>query len=54
MRRELDDPDEVRTVVWSPTRRCTVRWIIHHVIEHEAYHLGQAVLLALTKEKLSD
>ncbi len=50
--RALLDPDEVRTVVWSPTRSCTVRWILHHVIEHEAYHLGQAVLLSLMKERL--
>ena len=25
----------------------TLRWILHHVITHEAYHGGQAVLLAL-------
>ncbi len=51
--RELPDPDEVRTVVWSPNRTCTVRWILHHIIEHEAYHLGQAVLLSLMKEQMS-
>jgi uncharacterized damage-inducible protein DinB len=45
--RELPDPEEVRTVVWSPSRSCSVRWILHHVIEHESYHLGQAVLLSL-------
>ena len=50
--RELPDPDEVRTVVWSPNRTCTVRWILHHVIEHEAYHLGQAVLLSLMRERM--
>lgn len=43
--RELTDPDEVRTITWSPDRSCTVRWILQHVIEHEAYHMGQAVLL---------
>lgn len=48
----LLDPTEVRTVIWSPDRSCTVRWILHHVIEHEAYHLGQAVLLSLMKERL--
>ena len=48
----LLDPDEVRPVVWSPGRSCTVRWILHHVIEHEAYHLGQAVLLSLMKERM--
>ena len=50
--RALPDPDEVRTVVWSPNHRCTIRWILHHVIEHEAYHLGQAVLLSLMNERL--
>jgi len=50
--RELLDPDEIRTVVWSPNRTCTVRWILHRVIEHEAYHLGQAVLLSLMKDRM--
>ena len=52
--RTLPDPDEVRTVPWTPNRTCTVRWILHHVIEHEAYHLGQAVLLSLMKERTLD
>lgn len=26
-------------------RSCTMRWILGHVIQHEAYHGGQAVLL---------
>ena len=50
--RELLNPDEVCSVVWSPNRSCTVRWILHHVIEHEAYHLGQAVLLSLMRERM--
>ncbi len=25
----------------------TLRWILHHVIEHEAYHAGQAVFLSV-------
>lgn len=49
---ELPDAEEVREVVWGPGRICTVRWILHHVIEHEAYHLGQAVLLSLLKEQI--
>ncbi|MCI2430864.1 DinB family protein [Candidatus Acetothermia bacterium] len=28
-------------------RSYTLRWLLHHVITHEAYHGGQAVLLAL-------
>ena len=51
---ELPDPEEARTVVWSPNRTCTVRWILHHIVEHEAYHLGQAVLLSLMRERMSD
>ncbi len=26
-------------------RECTLRWVLGHVIQHEAYHGGQAVLL---------
>jgi uncharacterized damage-inducible protein DinB len=51
--RELPDPDEVRTVVWSPSRTCTVRWILQHIVEHEPYHMGQAVMLSLMRERLS-
>jgi len=29
----------------------TVRWLLHHVINHEAYHGGQAVLLALMQRE---
>ena len=50
--RTLPNPDEARTVPWTPNRTCTVRWILHHVIEHEAYHLGQAVLLSLMRERM--
>ena len=52
--RELTDPDEIRKVVWSPDRSCTVRWILQHVIEHEAYHLGQAVLLQQVRAGLQE
>ena len=30
----------------------TLRWLLHHVITHEAYHGGQAVLLSIMKQKL--
>ena len=33
-------------------RRITLRWLIHHVIHHEAYHGGQAVLLQSLHRKL--
>jgi uncharacterized damage-inducible protein DinB len=29
----------------------TLRWLLNHVISHEAYHGGQAVLLALMQQK---
>jgi uncharacterized damage-inducible protein DinB len=45
------DADTYRTVTWRPDRECTVRWIIHCNIEHQAYHLGQAVLLNLARER---
>ena len=42
----LSDPEETRL---RPGRdnRYTIRWLLHHVITHEAYHGGQAVLLAM-------
>src|ERR1051325_1501982 len=48
----LPDPAAVRAVPWSPGRECSVRWIIHYIIEHEAYHNGQAVLLSLMRSGL--
>ncbi len=44
--RELADPLITR---FRPNRNSyyTLRWILHHVITHEAYHGGQAVLCAL-------
>lgn len=50
---ELPDPDVFRTVTWSPDRECTVRWILHHIIEHEAYHIGQAILLSLERDRMT-
>lgn len=32
-------------------RAFTLRWILHHVISHEAYHMGQAVLLGILWDK---
>jgi uncharacterized damage-inducible protein DinB len=36
----------------SGKREFTLRWLLHHVITHEAYHGGQAVLLSLMRENL--
>jgi uncharacterized damage-inducible protein DinB len=32
----------------------TLRWLLHHVLTHEAYHGGQAVLLSLMRERLAE
>ena len=48
--RTLNDP------IHTGSRRdkdYTLRWLLHHVITHEAYHGGQAVLLSLLKSKMS-
>ncbi len=50
--RELPQPGALRIAAWSPGRAVTVRWILHHIIEHEAYHAGQAVLLSLIRERV--
>ena len=41
-----------------PRRPCrgrtfTLRWMLHHVIAHEAYHGGQAVMLTLMRRAMS-
>jgi uncharacterized damage-inducible protein DinB len=51
--REMPDSTLGREIVWNPGHFCTVRWILHHIIEHEAYHTGQMVLLALSRERLT-
>ena len=35
-------------------REFTLRWLLNHVISHEAYHGGQAVLLASLRKHLPD
>jgi uncharacterized damage-inducible protein DinB len=42
--RRLADPEHIGR---RGEREFTLRWVLHHVITHEAYHGGQAVLLAL-------
>ncbi|HYC77909.1 MAG TPA: DinB family protein [Planctomycetota bacterium] len=39
------DPDMDRAVVETKGGATTLRWILHHLLEHEAQHLGQIVLL---------
>lgn len=38
----FEAPDAVRATKWGTM---TLSWILAHVIEHESYHAGQAVLL---------
>lgn len=42
--REWSDPERLSQ---RKNYEFTLRWLLHHVIIHEAYHGGQAVLLAL-------
>ena len=46
--RELNDPTGV--ISWR-NETVTLRWILAHVVEHESYHGGQAVLLRLMWDK---
>lgn len=46
----LNDPEHIGRY---KEKKFTLRWMLHHVITHEAYHGGQAVLLALMKKSLS-
>jgi uncharacterized damage-inducible protein DinB len=45
---QINDPVHIGE---RPSHQFTFRWILNHVISHEAYHGGQAVLLALMYEK---
>ena len=45
----MDKPEKRCT---RGTRELTLRWLIYHVITHEAYHAGQAVLIASLYKKL--
>ncbi len=46
-RKILHDLNDPEMVVGRKGYQFTLRWILHHVLTHEAYHGGQAVLLAL-------
>jgi uncharacterized damage-inducible protein DinB len=48
--RNLNDPEHVGRY---GKREFTLRWLLHHIISHEAYHDGQAVLLASLRKPLS-
>lgn len=42
--RQLNNPEHIGT---RREQEFTLRWLLHHVLTHEAYHFGQAVLLSL-------
>jgi uncharacterized damage-inducible protein DinB len=44
--------DDATVLIMQGNRRITLRWLIHHIIHHEAYHGGQAVLLQSLHRKL--
>ena len=46
--RELNNPEHIG---FRREQGFTLRWLLHHVITHEAYHFGQAVLLSLQYAK---
>ena len=46
---KLDDPERVSSR--ADGRRFTLRWLLTHVISHEAYHGGQAALISLMQRK---
>lgn len=48
--RELNNPEHIGT---RREQGFTLRWLLHHVITHESYHFGQAVLLSLLYPKLA-
>ena len=47
--RELADP--LHAGLKDNGETCTLRWILSHVIQHEAYHGGQVVMLAVEFQK---
>lgn len=40
--REFPPPDTTREKEWG---KMTLRWVVAHVVEHDSYHGGQAVML---------
>ncbi len=49
--RRLNDPEHVGKRGERGERSFTLRWILQHVLTHEAYHGGQAVLLMLQRAR---
>ncbi len=44
----LDDPEHLGIKEkYQGKKEFTLRWLLHHVLTHEAYHGGQAVLLSI-------
>lgn len=48
----LNDPEHVGTRQTAQNKtEFTLRWLLHHVLTHESYHGGQAVLLSILHER---
>ncbi|MBI1730555.1 DinB family protein [Candidatus Acetothermia bacterium] len=47
---EAADPAAISTLA-ERKYEYTLRWVIYHIIQHEAYHIGQAVLCGLQHER---
>jgi len=44
----INDPEHLAE---CDNKQFTLRWLLNHVVSHEAYHGGQAVMLALLQQK---
>ncbi|MCW3060225.1 MAG: hypothetical protein JWQ02_2046 [Capsulimonas sp.] len=42
----INDPNHIGRRPENPEREFTLRWLLGHIVEHDAYHGGQAVLLS--------
>ena len=47
-------PDAAARVRYGDENEFTPRWILSHVVQHDSYHGGQAVLLKLMHERMTN
>ena len=43
--------EDLEILIDSDDEKCSIEWIIHHIIEHETMHIGQILLLKRLYEK---
>lgn len=48
----INDPHHLGDRADLPDREFTLRWLLSHIIQHDAYHGGQAVMLSLMRDRL--